>query len=130
MLSVRLRLGISAMRMTARHFEDRLCTTGTTGTRETFKGTKIFVTPSGWKAGPHGTRQAWADGNVMCDYDEGHPLCEVKKGIMAINVGQPAPEFSLKDQSQQEVKLSDFRAAKKRVVLVLSAFRLSSGVHQ
>src|SRR5450432_2814911 len=36
---------------------------------------------------------------------------------MTMTVGQPAPEFSLKDQSQQEVKLSDFRG-KKRVVLV------------
>jgi len=36
---------------------------------------------------------------------------------MAISVGQSAPEFSLKDQSQQEVKLSDFRG-KKNVVLL------------
>jgi peroxiredoxin len=36
---------------------------------------------------------------------------------MALTVGSPAPEFSLKDQSQKEVKLSDFRG-KKRVVLV------------
>ena len=36
---------------------------------------------------------------------------------MALTVGSPAPEFSLKDQSQQEVKLSDFRG-KKRVVMV------------
>ncbi len=36
---------------------------------------------------------------------------------MAISIGGSAPEFSLKDQSQQEVKLSDFRG-KKRVVLV------------
>jgi peroxiredoxin len=36
---------------------------------------------------------------------------------MAPTVGSPAPEFSLKDQSQQDVKLSDFRG-KKRVVLV------------
>ena len=36
---------------------------------------------------------------------------------MALTVGSPAPEFSLKDQNQQEVKLSDFRG-KKRVVLV------------
>jgi peroxiredoxin len=36
---------------------------------------------------------------------------------MAKTVGEPAPDFSLKDQSQQEVKLSDFRG-KKRVVLV------------
>jgi len=36
---------------------------------------------------------------------------------MALSVGTPAPEFSLKDQTQQDVKLSDFRG-KKRVVLV------------
>jgi mycoredoxin-dependent peroxiredoxin len=36
---------------------------------------------------------------------------------MTLTVGSPAPEFSLKDQSQQEVKLSDFRG-KRRVVLV------------
>jgi peroxiredoxin len=34
-----------------------------------------------------------------------------------MTVGDPAPEFSLKDQSQKDVKLSDFRG-KKRVVLV------------
>jgi len=36
---------------------------------------------------------------------------------MAIAVGQTAPDFVLKDQSQKEVKLSDF-AGKKKVVLV------------
>jgi len=36
---------------------------------------------------------------------------------MALTVGAPAPDFVLKDQSQREVKLSDFRG-KKRVVLV------------
>jgi len=35
---------------------------------------------------------------------------------MAIAVGQPAPDFSLKDQSQKDVKLSDFRG--KNVVIV------------
>jgi peroxiredoxin len=38
-------------------------------------------------------------------------------GKMAITVGQSAPDFTLKDQSQKEVKLSD-RAGKKNVVLV------------
>ncbi|MGH9702607.1 MAG: peroxiredoxin, partial [Candidatus Acidiferrales bacterium] len=38
-------------------------------------------------------------------------------GIMAIAVGAAAPEFTLKDQSQKEVKLSDFKG-KKNVVLV------------
>jgi peroxiredoxin len=37
-------------------------------------------------------------------------------GIMPIAVGQTAPDFTLKDQNQQEVKLSDF-AGKKNVVL-------------
>jgi len=36
---------------------------------------------------------------------------------MAIAVGQAAPDFSLKDQNQKEVKLSDF-AGQKNVVLI------------
>jgi peroxiredoxin len=36
---------------------------------------------------------------------------------MPISVGQPAPEFTLKDQSQKEVKLSDYKG-KKNVVMV------------
>jgi peroxiredoxin len=36
---------------------------------------------------------------------------------MPISVGQAAPEFTLKDQSQKEVKLSDFKG-KKNVVLM------------
>jgi mycoredoxin-dependent peroxiredoxin len=36
---------------------------------------------------------------------------------MGISVGQTAPDFALKDQSQKDVKLSDF-AGKKNVVLV------------
>ena len=36
---------------------------------------------------------------------------------MAISVGTAAPDFTLKDQSQKEVKLSDFKG-KKNVVLV------------
>jgi peroxiredoxin len=36
---------------------------------------------------------------------------------MAIAVGQDAPDFVLKDQSQKEVRLSDFRG-KKKVVLM------------
>ncbi len=35
---------------------------------------------------------------------------------MAVAVGQPAPEFTLKDQSQKEVKLSDYRG--KNVVMI------------
>ncbi|HXX44527.1 MAG TPA: peroxiredoxin [Candidatus Acidoferrales bacterium] len=36
---------------------------------------------------------------------------------MALSVGAAAPDFTLKDQSQKEVKLSDFRG-KKNVVIV------------
>ena len=36
---------------------------------------------------------------------------------MPIAVGQPAPEFTLKDQSQKEIKLSDF-VGKRNVVLI------------
>jgi peroxiredoxin len=36
---------------------------------------------------------------------------------MALAVGQPAPDFTLKDQSQKDIKLSDF-AGKRNVVLV------------
>lgn len=36
---------------------------------------------------------------------------------MSLHVGQTAPDFTLKDQNQKEVRLSDF-AGKKRVVLV------------
>jgi peroxiredoxin len=36
---------------------------------------------------------------------------------MSLSVGQTAPDFNLKDQSQKEIKLSDF-AGKKKVVLV------------
>jgi mycoredoxin-dependent peroxiredoxin len=38
-------------------------------------------------------------------------------GIMAISVGAAAPDFTLKDQNQKEVKLSDFKG-KKNVVIV------------
>src|ERR1700690_3534044 len=40
-----------------------------------------------------------------------------KERIMPATIGAPAPEFTLKDQDQKEVKLSDFRG-KKRVVIV------------
>ncbi len=36
---------------------------------------------------------------------------------MATAVGQAAPEFTLKDQNQQEVKLSDFRGEKNVVIV-------------
>ena len=38
---------------------------------------------------------------------------------MGITVGQVAPEFTLKDQNQQEVKLADFKG-KKNVVLMFT----------
>jgi mycoredoxin-dependent peroxiredoxin len=41
----------------------------------------------------------------------------LEEHIVALTVGQTAPDFTLKDQNQKEVKLSDF-AGKKRVVLV------------
>src|SRR5260370_3340055 len=37
-------------------------------------------------------------------------------GIMAIAVGQPAPDFTLKDQNQKDVKLAEYRG--KNVVIV------------
>ena len=40
-----------------------------------------------------------------------------KEHIMSLAVGHTAPDFTLKDQNQKEVKLSDF-AGKKKVVLV------------
>lgn len=36
---------------------------------------------------------------------------------MAISVGSPAPEFTLKDQNQKEVKLSDFNGKKNVVIM-------------
>jgi peroxiredoxin len=39
------------------------------------------------------------------------------EGIMPATIGAPAPEFTLKDQDQKEVKLSDYKG-KKRVVIV------------
>jgi mycoredoxin-dependent peroxiredoxin len=41
---------------------------------------------------------------------------EKRGGIMPATIGAPAPEFTLKDQDQKEVKLSDYRG--KPVVLV------------
>jgi len=41
-----------------------------------------------------------------------------------LQVGQEAPDFALRDESRQEVKLSDFRG-KKRVVLVFYPFDFS-----
>jgi peroxiredoxin len=48
-----------------------------------------------------------------------YPVWEsiISGGIMAIAVGSPAPEFTLKDQDQKEVKLGDFKG-KKNVVIV------------
>jgi peroxiredoxin len=44
-------------------------------------------------------------------------LFKILGGFMPIAVGQPAPDFTLKDQSQKEIKLSDF-AGKRNVVLI------------
>jgi len=48
---------------------------------------------------------------------------------MAIAVGQTAPDFSLKDQYDKEVKLSDFKG-KKNVVLVFLSARLEPYLYQ
>ena len=42
-----------------------------------------------------------------------------------IKVGDTAPDFTLKDQDQKDIKLSDYRG-KKNVVL---SFRLESGLY-
>jgi peroxiredoxin len=41
----------------------------------------------------------------------------LEEHIVSLSVGQTAPDFTLKDQNQKEIKLSDF-AGKKRVVLM------------
>jgi len=46
---------------------------------------------------------------------------------MTPNIGAPAPDFSLKDQDQKEVKLSDFRCKKP---VVLSSTSHWSRLHQ
>lgn len=43
---------------------------------------------------------------------------------MAVEIGQPAPDFALKDQHGQTVRLSDFRG-KKAVVLMFYPFAFS-----
>ena len=45
---------------------------------------------------------------------------------MSASIGAPAPEFSLKDQSQQDVKLSDFRG-KKNVFLAVYVLAFTGG---
>ena len=45
---------------------------------------------------------------------------------MAPAIGAPAPEFSLKDQDQKEVKLSDFRG-KKNVFLAVYVLAFTGG---
>jgi mycoredoxin-dependent peroxiredoxin len=47
---------------------------------------------------------------------------------MTISVGDTAPEFTLKDQNQQEVRLADFRG-KKNVLLVFFPFVFSGTCH-
>jgi mycoredoxin-dependent peroxiredoxin len=46
-----------------------------------------------------------------------HRASEQGGSSMAISVGAPAPDFTLKDQNQKDVKLSDFQG-KKNVVIV------------
>lgn len=48
---------------------------------------------------------------------------------MAITVGQSAPDFTLKDQSQKEVKLSD-RGGKEKCCPGFLSFGLEPGLHQ
>src|SRR5579862_8396433 len=50
-------------------------------------------------------------------YDESGNYSGKIGGIMSATIGAPAPEFTLKDQDQKEVKLSDYKG-KKNVVLV------------
>ena len=45
---------------------------------------------------------------------------------MAISVGTAAPDFTLKDQNQKEVKLSDFKG-KKNVALAFYVFAFTGG---
>jgi len=45
-----------------------------------------------------------------------------KENSMAINVGQPAPDFSLKNQDEQVIRLSDFRG---KCNVVLAFFPLA-----
>jgi mycoredoxin-dependent peroxiredoxin len=47
----------------------------------------------------------------------GTHLSEFSGEFMSATIGAPAPEFTLKDQNQQEVSLASFRG-KKRVVLI------------
>src|ERR1035437_7184681 len=44
-------------------------------------------------------------------------LIQVRGGFMPIGVGQPAPEFTLKDQNQKEIKLSEL-VGKRNIVLM------------
>ena len=46
--------------------------------------------------------------------------------MSGISVGQVAPDFTLKDQHQKDVKLSDF-AGKKNVVLAFYIFAFTGG---
>jgi peroxiredoxin len=65
-------------------------------------------------AGPKGLLTFLIDNSV---YDEWRNYSKKRKErIMSPTVGAPAPEFTLKDQDQKEVKLSDYRG--KKVVLV------------
>ncbi len=58
-----------------------------------------------WRAAP-------GFGKMLCGNSN-----DGKEHIMSLAVGHTAPDFTLKDQNQKEVKLSDF-AGKKKVVLI------------
>jgi peroxiredoxin (alkyl hydroperoxide reductase subunit C) len=45
---------------------------------------------------------------------------------MAVSVGAAAPDFTLKDQEQKEIKLSDFRG-KKNVFLAVYVLAFTGG---
>jgi mycoredoxin-dependent peroxiredoxin len=50
-------------------------------------------------------------------FSPSHYRKDIRGGIMPIAAGAAAPEFTLKDQDQKDVKLSDFKG-KKNVVMV------------
>ncbi len=53
----------------------------------------------------------------MMELNPIHNLKNIHGGTMSATVGAPAPDFSLKDQDQKDIKLSDYKG-KKRVVLI------------
>ncbi len=51
---------------------------------------------------------------------------QAKAGVTSLKVGDRAPDFTLKDQNNRSVKLSDF-AGKKNVVLAFYVLAFTSG---